>query len=108
MTIDRLVPPRLKACFRRKGRLSCTSATVALYGGMVTMFRGPRWKIAVYGRDHGVPHFHIEGPDFRCSVAIATFELIVGTVPTAVLKDALEWAGPNQALLMQTWQELNG
>jgi hypothetical protein len=63
---------------------------------MVTMFRGPRWKIAVYGRDHGVPHFHIEGPDFRCSVAIATFELIVGTVPTAVLKDALEWAGPTR------------
>src|SRR3546814_3375044 len=47
---------------------------------MVTMFRGPRWKIAVYGRDHGVPHFHIEGPDFRCSVAIASFDVIVGTV----------------------------
>src|SRR3546814_15689378 len=75
---------------------------------MVTMFRGPRWKIAVYGRDHGVPHFHIEGPDFRCSVAIASFDVIVGTVSAAVLKDALEWARPNQALLMQTWQELNG
>src|SRR3546814_7993058 len=73
---------------------------------MVTMFRGPRWKIAVYGRDHGVPHFHIEGPDFRCSVAIASFDVIVGTVSAAVLKDALEWARPNQALLMQTWQEL--
>ena len=31
-----------------------------------------------------------------------------GTVSAAVLKDALEWARPNQALLMQTWQELNG
>lgn len=72
------------------------------------MYRGPRWKIAVYGRDHGVPHFYIEGPDFRCSVAIVSFELIVGTVPATVLKDALEWAMPNQALLMQTWQELNG
>src|SRR3546814_8008610 len=64
---------------------------------MVTMFRGPRWKIAVYGRDHGVPHFHIEGPDFRCSVAIASFDVIVGTVSAAVLTDALEWARPNQA-----------
>src|SRR3546814_11267084 len=69
------------------------------------MFRGPRWKIAVYGRDHGVPHFHIEGPDFRCSVAIASFDVIVGPVSAAVLKDALEWARPNQALLMQPWQE---
>src|SRR3546814_4989117 len=72
---------------------------------MVTMFRGPRWKIAVYGRDHGVPHFHIEGPDFRCSVAIASFDVIVGTVSAAVLKDALEWARPNQALLMQPRSE---
>ena len=72
------------------------------------MYRSARWKIAVYGREHGVPHFHIEGPDFRCSVAIASFELIIGTVPGPVLDYALEWARPNQALLMQTWQELNG
>lgn len=75
---------------------------------MVTMFRGPRWKIAVCARDHGLPHFHIEGPDFRCSVAIASFKLIVGTVPASVLKDAWNGRLPNQALLMQTWQELNG
>lgn len=65
-------------------------------------------KIAVYGRDHGVPHFHIEGLDYRCSVAIASFDVIVGSTPAVVLKDALEWAMPNQALLMQKWQELNG
>lgn len=75
---------------------------------MVTMFRGPGWKIAVYGRGHGVPHFHIEGPDFRCSVAITSFDLIVGTVPASVLKDASDWARLNQASLMQTWRELNG
>jgi hypothetical protein len=45
---------------------------------MVTLHRDPRWKIAVYGREHGVPHCHIEGVDFRCSVSIASFELIVG------------------------------
>jgi hypothetical protein len=28
------------------------------------MFRGAGWKIAVYGRDHGIPHFHIEGRVF--------------------------------------------
>lgn len=74
---------------------------------MVTMFRGSRWKVAIYARDHGLPHFHIEGPDFRCAVAIATFEVIVGTVPAAVLSDVLDWARPRQALLMQTWQEFN-
>lgn len=72
------------------------------------MYRGPRWKIAVYGGDHGVPHFHIEGPDFRCSAAMASLDVIVGTAPAAVLKEALQWAQPNQALLIRTWQELNG
>lgn len=75
---------------------------------MVTMTRGRNWKIAVYGREHGVPHFHIEGPDFRCSVGIATLELIIGTAPAPVLSPAKQWAQENQALLMATWQELNG
>jgi hypothetical protein len=48
---------------------------------MVTMHRQANWKIAVYGSDHGVPHFHVEGPDFRCSVAIAARQLIVGQAP---------------------------
>lgn len=72
------------------------------------MFRSSGWKIAIYARDHGIPHFHIEGPDFRCSVAIASFDLIVGTVPAGILTKALAWARANQAVLMQTWQELNG
>lgn len=75
---------------------------------MVTMHRGPSWKVAVYGRDHGVPHFHIEGREFRCSIAIGTLKVIIGSVPASVLNDALEWARPNQVLLMEKWQELNG
>jgi hypothetical protein len=27
---------------------------------MVTIHRGSNWKIALYARDHGIPHFHIE------------------------------------------------
>jgi hypothetical protein len=75
---------------------------------MVTMFRGSSWKVAVYGRDHGVPHFHIEGADFRCSISIAGFERIVGSAPSVVMRDALAWARENQAALLQTWRELNG
>ena len=75
---------------------------------MVTLYRGSRWKVAVYGREHGVQHFHIEGVDFRCSVAISTFDLIVGEAPAPVLRGALEWARANQTLLIQTWRELNG
>ena len=52
---------------------------------MVTLHRAAAWQIAVYGRDHGIPHFHVEGPGFRGSVTIETLELIVGAVPAAIL-----------------------
>jgi hypothetical protein len=72
------------------------------------MHRQSNWKIAVYGGDHGIPHFHVEGPDFRCSAAIATSEVIVGEVPARVLADARAWAAAHAAELAAKWQELNG
>ncbi|MBS0472206.1 MAG: DUF4160 domain-containing protein [Proteobacteria bacterium] len=75
---------------------------------MVTVHREDGWKIAVYGREHGVPHFHVEGPDFRCSVSIETLEVVVGAVPAAVLRTALAWARNNRRELQVKWRELNG
>ena len=74
---------------------------------MVTLHRGPSWKIAVYAGDHGVPHFHIEGPGFRASVEIATLEVIVGAVPRRVLVAALVWALAHHEALQAKWEELN-
>jgi hypothetical protein len=74
---------------------------------MVTMHRGPNWKVAVYGREHGVAHFHIEGPGFRYSVGILTLEVIVGAAPASVLREAIVWARKHQTELQSKWQELN-
>ena len=74
---------------------------------MVTVHRCANWKIALYARDHGIPHFHIEGPDFRGSVAIATLEVIIGTVPDNVFDETRSWAWKNRALLLAKWRELN-
>jgi hypothetical protein len=60
---------------------------------------------------HAITAFHIfiiEGPDYRCSVAIETGEVIVGAAPRAVLRSAKVWAEQNRPLLMSTWRELNG
>jgi Domain of unknown function (DUF4160) len=76
-------------------------------GIMVTVFREARWKIAIYANDHGIPHFHVEGPDFRCSVAIESNSVIIGTVPPKILREALVWSHNNRSELMQKWQELN-
>jgi hypothetical protein len=75
---------------------------------VVTLHRGSRWKISVYGREHGIPHFHVEGPGFRCSVAIESMDVIVGTAPPRVLRTAREWAGRNRSALLAKWWELNG
>lgn len=75
---------------------------------MTTMKRASNWKIAVYGNEHGVPHFHIEGPGYRCSVAIATLQVIIGQVPRAVLNEAANWAAGHQAELIAEWRKLNG
>ena len=74
---------------------------------MVTLHRGPNWKIAVYARDHGIPHFHIEGPGFRCSIAIASLEVIIGNAPRKVLVSALRWALAHQTELQNEWERLN-
>lgn len=74
---------------------------------MVTLHRAPSWKIAIYGRDHGVPHFHIEGKGWRCSVSISTLELIIGSAPKEALTAATGWASQRQAELMARWRELN-
>ena len=74
---------------------------------MVTIFRNARWKIAIYARDHGIPHFHIEGPGFRCSISIMANEVIIGSVPPNILREALIWSAENQSILMQKWRELN-
>jgi hypothetical protein len=71
------------------------------------MLHAGTWKIAVYGREHGVPHFHVEGRGFRCSVAIGTLDPIIGFVPAAVLKTARDWAREHQSELMAKWLELN-
>ena len=74
---------------------------------MVTVYRGSGWKIAVYGREHGVPHYHIEGAGYRCSVGIATQKVIIGSAPGDVLKAAQAWAHANRAAFLAQWQELN-
>lgn len=70
---------------------------------MTVAYRGPNWAIRIHGKEHGIPHFHLDGPGFRCSVEIASLELIVGTALSRVMKDALAWARLNQDLLFQIW-----
>lgn len=75
---------------------------------MTTMHRYRNWKITVYGNEHGLPHFHIEGPGYRCSVSIEHLSVIVGYAPADVLKIAIAWAKKHREQLFTEWYRLNG
>ncbi|MGH8676051.1 MAG: DUF4160 domain-containing protein [Burkholderiales bacterium] len=74
---------------------------------MPTLKRLANGKIAMYANEHGEPHFHVESPEGRCSVSIVHLTVIVGTVKSTVLIEALTWAKENRQLLLARWKELN-
>ncbi|MRR07451.1 MAG: DUF4160 domain-containing protein [Deltaproteobacteria bacterium] len=75
---------------------------------MTCIHHNRNWKIEIFGREHGIPHFHLRWPDGRASIAIETLQIIIGNPPTIILAEAREWAKANQELLRSVWRELNG
>lgn len=65
-------------------------------------------RLAIFPREHGVPHFHLEFTDGdRCAVAIGSHTILAGEVhPERKLAEPLAWALENQELLFQKWKEI--
>ena len=64
-------------------------------------------EIAMYFADHPPPHFHVLGREGAAQIVIETLEVMAqsGRID---LRDALEWAAENKALLWRKWSELSG
>ena len=74
---------------------------------MTTLRHTRNWKIEVFGREHGIPHVHVAGPEFRATVGIVSGEIIAGRLPSTTLKEVRAWLDHNQELAMNTWKERN-
>jgi Domain of unknown function (DUF4160) len=63
-------------------------------------------EIAMYFGDHNPPHFHILGREGAAQVRIDTLEVMAmsGKVD---MREALDWAAANKALLEAKWQLLS-
>ncbi len=59
------------------------------------MHRDRNWKIQVFGREHGVPHFHVWTPNAAAVIAIETLAVLSGAVDATTLEEA---RGPGQRL----------
>ena len=74
---------------------------------MPRLMRFSATEIAMFFADHGPPHFHVLGREGAAQVRIDTLETMneSGRID---LREALEWAGANRALLSAKWAEYSG
>ena len=60
------------------------------------------------GRDgyaeHGVPHFHALCGGEDAAIAIASLDILAGSLPERALRLVREWAGQHRSELERNWQ----
>jgi hypothetical protein len=60
--------------------------------------------IAIYWKEHGIPHFHAKYGGRRASFSITDLRLLEGSLPPRVTALVLEWAFLHRAELMLDWE----
>jgi hypothetical protein len=60
--------------------------------------------IAMYYREHGVPHFHARYGEWEASVSIATLEVVAGDLPRRALRLVRQWADMHREELFANWE----
>jgi len=71
---------------------------------MTTLERRNNWKISVYGREHGMLHIHVNGPNFRAVVAIDNGAILSGALPLAVLREVNDWLDIRRMEVLAQWK----
>jgi hypothetical protein len=59
--------------------------------------------IAMYYREHGVPHFHALYGEHEASIAIDALESLQGYLPPRALRLVKRWASMHREELLQNW-----
>jgi len=60
--------------------------------------------IQMYFGDHVPPHFHALYAEFEALIAIETFEVVRGTLPSRAMALVLEWAQLHRDELRRDWE----
>lgn len=59
--------------------------------------------IAMYYREHGVPHFHALYGEHEASIAIESLKVLHGDLPMRVLRLVNRWASLHREELLKNW-----
>jgi hypothetical protein len=60
--------------------------------------------IAMYYREHGVPHFHALYGDYEASIAIDTLKILRGDLPPRAMRLVKRWASMHREDLLRDWK----
>jgi hypothetical protein len=60
--------------------------------------------IAMYYREHGVPHFHAIYGEYEASIAIETLDALHGSLPPRALRLVKQWASLHRQELLRDWE----
>ena len=63
------------------------------------------FKLLMFFQDENPPHVHIKGPDFAAKIRLSNGDLIAGSAPKRVLREARFWIEENRVQLMRLWRE---
>jgi Domain of unknown function (DUF4160) len=78
---------------------------------VTTVVRLNNCRICIFGGqgEHPLPHFHLKGPDSKCSVDLVTLVPIKGHYSRKDLKEAREWleVPENYTSVTCEWRRLN-
>jgi hypothetical protein len=74
---------------------------------MTTLHRNGQWKLQVFGREHGMPHFHVWTADGAAVLAIDSLAVLSGSIDAGTLAGAREWAKAHSAEIATEWRRLN-
>jgi len=60
--------------------------------------------IAIFYKEHGIPHFHAKYGEQTGIFSIADLRLLEGTLPKRVISLVLEWAFDHRTELLEDWE----
>ncbi|MBI6671294.1 DUF4160 domain-containing protein [Pseudomonas syringae] len=63
-----------------------------------------KYRIQLREKDHLPPHVHLTGGGLDVLICLELVELMRGTAPAVVLREALEWIRTHRNELMEEWK----
>jgi hypothetical protein len=60
--------------------------------------------VAMYYKEHGVPHFHVRYAEHDATISIDSLDVLAGSLPRRALNLAREWASLHRGELLANWE----